>query len=242
MTLSIDFNTPVIRIPGFESKYDFTGVSNSLVRIFDDYLEARILQQFHFWLWLKKGGAVLRGFKWIYKAIIKLMTEAIVGFSEYKVRKAIASLVKKGILVREQLHREHYGAVHAQAAYNRQYYYRINYDALVQFIKTQTQSTNIEVILPRHIQAENTETAGFVNTANPICECRKTIQIPLSKITVQTLPPLPPLGEIKRVSQQNLFLLTNLKAIAPNGLSKSKVFFNPLVKMPANLNQYHSLM
>ena len=170
MTLSIDFNTPVIRIPGFESKYDFTGVSNSLVRIFDDYLEARILQQFHFWLWLKKGGAVLRGFKWIYKAIIKLMTEAIVGFSEYKVRKAIASLVKKGILVREQLHREHYGAVHAQAAYNRQYYYRINYDALVQFIKTQTQSTNIEVILPRHIQAENTETAGFVNTANPICD------------------------------------------------------------------------
>ena len=92
MTLSIDFNSPVIIIPGYESKYDFAGASNSLVRIFDDYLEARIVQQFHFWLWLKKGGVILRGFKWIYKALIKLMNEAIVGFSEYQVRKAIANL------------------------------------------------------------------------------------------------------------------------------------------------------
>lgn len=166
MIPSINFNTPVIRIPGYESKYDFAGVSNSLVRIFDDYLQARIVQQFHFWLWLKKGGVILRGKKWIYKALIKLMNEAIVGFSEYQVRKAIAALVSKGILVREQLHREHYGAVHALSAYNRQYYHRIDYDALVQFIETQIQKPNLLIELPWHLQAETTETKGFVKVAN----------------------------------------------------------------------------
>ena len=170
MAISIDFNTPVIRIPGFETKYDFAGVSNSLVRIFDDYLEARILQQFHFWLWLKKGGVILRGFKWIYKALIKLMDEAVVGFTEYQMRKTIANLLDKGILIRKQLHREHHGAKHASSSYNRQYYYRIDYDALVQFIQHQTQKFNWEIIPPRHVLAETTETKGLVNTTDQICD------------------------------------------------------------------------
>ena len=129
MSISIDFNSPVIRIPGFETKYDFAGASNSFVKFIDNnYLQARILQQIHFWLWMKKGGVILRGVKWIYKSLKHLKSEAIAGFTDYQIRKAISALVGKGLLIREQLHREHYGSVHARAAYNRQYYYRIDYD------------------------------------------------------------------------------------------------------------------
>ena len=203
MTTSIDFNAPVIRIPGYESKYDFAGVSNSLVRIFEDYLEARILQQFHFWLWLKRGGVIIFGFKWIYKAIVKLMNEAIVGFSEYQVRKAIAALSEKGILVREQLHREHYGAVHALAAYNRQYYYRINYEALIQFIETQIQKPNLQIELPWHWRAENPETKGFVNTTDRVCDLHEP-DLRVSQNTTDTtfkihssyIPPFAPPGGV----------------------------------------------
>ena len=211
MTPFIDFNTPVIRIPGYESKYDFAGVSNSLVRIFDDYLEARVVQQFHFWLWLKRGGVILRGFKWIYKALVKLMNEAIVGFSSYKIKKAIANLVKKGILVREQLHREHYGAINASIAYNRQYYYRINYDALVQFIEIKIDQQNLPVEFPWHLEAsaspkpncsspaQSTETNGLANTANQIIEYREpdlrvspnSTNTTLKNHSSNTLPPTP---------------------------------------------------
>ncbi|MEL6579124.1 MAG: hypothetical protein AAFQ14_05200 [Cyanobacteria bacterium J06621_12] len=208
MTISINFNAPVIRIPGFESKYDFAGVSNSLVRIFDGYLEARILQQFHFWLWLKRGGVIIFGFKWIYKALVKLMNEAIVGFSSYQIRKAITSLVKKEILVREQLHREHYGAINACIAYNRQYYYRINYSVLVQFIETKINSTNIPVEFPWHLQAEaelaqNTETKGFANTANQIYDtCQPDLRVSPNNTDItfknhsSDTPPLTPPGGI----------------------------------------------
>ena len=174
MTISIDFNSPVIRIPGYETKYDFAGASNSLVRLFNDYLQARIVQQFHFWLWMKKGGVVLRGVKWIYKALIKLMEEAIPGFSEYQIRKAISILVAQGILIREQLHREHYGAVHACAAYNRQYYYRIDYEVLELFIQSKIKEFQPQTNQARPSQAETTDTIGFVKVAEQVGEGRRT--------------------------------------------------------------------
>lgn len=174
MTISIDFNSPVIRIPGYETKYDFAGASNSFIRLFNDYLQARIIQQFHFWLWMKKGGVVLRGVKWIYKALRMLQEEAIVGFSEYQIRKAIALLVAQGILVREQLHREHYGAVHACAAYNRQYYYRIDYEVLELFIQSKVKEFQPNPNQARTSQAENTETVGFVKVAEQVREGQKT--------------------------------------------------------------------
>ena len=145
MSISIDFNSPVIRILGLETKYDFAGASNSFIRVFADYLPARIVQQFHFWLQLKKGGFVIDGEKWIYKSQLALRTEAIAGFSEYKVRKAISFLVANQILIREQLHREHRGAKKASISYNRQYYYRIDYHALTRFIKRQIKKLRLQI-------------------------------------------------------------------------------------------------
>ena len=214
MTISIDFNSPVIRIPGYETKYDFAGASNSLVRFFDNYLQARIVQQFHFWLWMKNGGVVLRGVKWIYKALKMLQEEAIVGFSEYQVRKAISILLAQGILIREQLHREHHGGVHARAAYNRQYYYRLDYDALELFIQSkvkelkpksnQTRPPQAEAEIPlapvqkdtadplgdtsfsvASAEAESTETMGFVKVANLICDLHET-DLRISQINTDT--------------------------------------------------------
>ncbi|MDJ0594379.1 MAG: hypothetical protein QNJ72_31130, partial [Pleurocapsa sp. MO_226.B13] len=204
MTLSIDFDSPVIRIPGYETKYDFAGVSNSLVKFIDNnYLQARIIQQFHFWLWMKKGGVILRGVKWIYKSLNHLATEAIAGFTDYQIRKAISALVGKGLLIREQLHREHYGSVHARAAYNRQYYYRIDYDALEKFLLARIQEFKLET----H------ESLGFVNVANQIRDPQKT-DLRVSQNNTDTTfksdrsptPPLAPQGaresnEEKTVSQ-----------------------------------------
>ena len=198
MPISIDFNSPVIRIPGFETKYDFAGASNSFIRFIDNnYLQARILQQFHFWLWMKKGGVILRGVKWIYKSLKHFKSEAVVGFTDYQVRKAISALVEKGLLIREQLHREHYGGVHARAAYNRQYYYRIDYDVLKKFLLARI----------KEFKSETHESMGFVKVANQFFEGHES-DLRMSPNNTDTTfktnhsytPPLTPLGE--RESEQ----------------------------------------
>ena len=227
MTISIDFNSPVIRIPGYETKYDFAGASNSLVRLFNDYLQARIVQQFHFWLWMKKGGVVIRGVKWIYKALRMLQEEAIVGFSEYQIRKAISILVAQGILIREQLHREHYGAVHACAAYNRQYYYRIDYEILELFIQSKIKEFQPQTNQARPSQAETTDTMGFVKVANQVCEGRRT-DLRLSqnntnttfKINHSSTPPLTPQRAREGNKEQNI-------SRTPEGIRKEQDKSNP---------------
>lgn len=245
MAISIDFNSPVIRIPGYETKYDFAGVSNSLVRIFNDYLEARILQQFHFWLWLKKGGVILRGFKWIYKALIKLMNEAIVGFSEYQVRKAISALIDKGLLIREQLHREHYGSVHAMAAYNRQYYYRIDYEALEKFLLAKINK----------LKLETNESLGFVNVAEQICDPHRTdLRISQNntnttfKVDRSNSPPTPPKpefeGEDLRQNKNNKAKKSprkqkssNLHLPSQNQVKSSTTPFTDVIARPPRVEQ-----
>jgi|GEM_PF-1949027 len=225
MAISIDFSSPVIRIPGYETKYDFVGASNSFIKVFNNYLKARIIQQFHYWLWMEQGGVIIFGFKWIYKAIIKLMNEAVVGFSEYHVKKAISELVAEGILIREQLHREHYGAVHAMSAYNRQYYYRIDYDVLTKYIQSQINSKNLQIIKPKHSPlnfhpdqlltletAISTETAGLVNVANQICDVHQS-DLRMSQINTDTtfktnrsntLPPTPQISNTELAREQPL--------------------------------------
>ena len=196
MTISIDFSSPIIRIKGLETKYDFVGASNSFIRVVGDYLPARIIQQFHFWLGLNKGGIVIDGYKWIYKSQLNLRTEAVVGFTEYQVRKANNFLLGEGILIRQQLHREHYGAKHACAAYNRQYYYRLDYEALRKFLVRQIKKLRLQIsfvkppktelvahpLLDGTLETEvdqptatNTETVGFVKAANQIREPHQSV-------------------------------------------------------------------
>lgn len=245
MTVSIDFNSPVIRIPGYETKYDFAGASNSLVKFIDNnYLQARILQQIHFWLWIKKGGVILRGVKWIYKSLKHLREEAIAGFTDYQVRKAISALVDKGLLIREQLHREHYGGVHARSAYNRQYYYRIDYDTLKKFL----------LVKIKELKSQTHESLGFVNVANQFFEGHES-DLRMSQITTNTTfkanhsntPPFTPLGkregeQVKATSvtskkHQNGQEKDNSIFVSQKTINSQITQFADVVKRPARVEQ-----
>ena len=120
----ITCDTPVLKVPGLETKFDTSVMSNSLVVLIGDYLEARILQQLHYWT-VKEYGIVLKGARWIYKPVRELLIEVLIGFTSWQIRKAISSLVGKGLLFREHLFKEHHG--HNFAPKNRTYYYSINY-------------------------------------------------------------------------------------------------------------------
>ena len=137
MTNNLD--TPVIQIDSLKTKFDTVVVSNSLIALLDyNYNEARFLQQLHYWSY-SEYGVVIDGVRWIYKSAREWLSEALVGLTEWKLRRAIASLVKKKLIRREKLF-----ARHQQQEYrsfwwqprNQTYYYSINYEELEKLIKT----------------------------------------------------------------------------------------------------------
>lgn len=125
-SINIDFGAKDFKIPGLESKFDFIGVPNSFVRCFEDELnrfEITVLYQLLRWHSWSNSGVVLRGLKWIYKSVAEMIGDAFCGIKPGKLYRALQKLVQQGFLLKEQLHREHYGDVHACAAYNRRFYY-----------------------------------------------------------------------------------------------------------------------
>ena len=151
---AISFDTPVLKIPGLETKFDTTVVSNSFVAFIGDYIEARIVQQLHYWSY-SKYGVVIEGLRWIYKPIREWLSEAFVGFTSWQLRKAIASLVEKGILLKEHLFKEHHGNNFAPK--NRTYYYSVNYERL-------------EAIAEERQTAETIENVRFGRPTEQFCE------------------------------------------------------------------------
>ncbi|MGK7899300.1 MAG: hypothetical protein AB4372_38200, partial [Xenococcus sp. (in: cyanobacteria)] len=149
----ITCDTSVLKVPGLATKFDTSVVSNSLVALVGDYLEARILQQLHYWCY-SEYGVVLKGIRWIYKPIRELLLEVLIGFTSWQIRKAILSLVAKGFLLREHLFKEHHG--HNFAPKNRTYYYSIDYKKLEAFAKCE--------------MAETLENVRFVSDTNQYCE------------------------------------------------------------------------
>lgn len=149
----INFDTPVLKVSGLETKFDTSVISNSLVILIGDYLEARIVQQFHYWT-MKEYGTVLNGLRWIYKPIRELLSEVLIGFTSWQVRMAIVSLVEKGLLLREHLFKEHHG--HNFAPKNRTYYYSVNYQKLQELAQSQI--------------AETPENFRFVRDTKLFCE------------------------------------------------------------------------
>ena len=121
------FDTPVLKSESLKTKFDICIVSNSLVALIGDYIEARIIQQLHYWSY-SEYGVIINDIRWIYKPIGEWLFEAFVGFTSWQLRKAIASLVKKGILLKEHLFKEHHGNNFAPK--NRTYYYSVNYKRL----------------------------------------------------------------------------------------------------------------
>ena len=125
-SINLDFGSKDFKIPGLESKFDFIGVPNSFVRCFEDELnrfETTVLYQLLRWHSWSNSGVVLRGVKWIYKSVAEMIQDAFRGIKYGKLYRALHKLVELGFLLQEQLHREHYGDVHACSAYNRRFYY-----------------------------------------------------------------------------------------------------------------------
>ncbi len=160
--LEINFDHPVLKVEGLESKFDTGIVSNSLIRLLGSYLEARIVQQLHYWT-LNEYGTILKGLRWIYKSIQELLSEVLIGFSSWQVRMAISSLVEKGLLFREHLFKEHHG--HNFAPKNRTYYYSLNYQKLKECIENYHYAES-----PENIRFVSDTKQFGESSENPFCD------------------------------------------------------------------------
>lgn len=169
MTTSVvlDFGSKDFKIPGMESKYDFVGAPNSFIKCFVDRIsrfEAIVLFQFLRWSSWSNSGVFLQGRKWIYKSVAKLIEEVFCGATPYRVRKALQTLESEGFILRKQLHREHFGGVHACSSYNRQYYVSPIIEAVTEQINS---------ALAKYA-AKTTSTQGFLKDENEIDEEQKS--------------------------------------------------------------------
>lgn len=190
----LDFGSKDFKIPGMESKYDFVGAPNSFIKCFIDRIgrfEAIVLFQFLRWSSWSNSGVFLQGRKWIYKSVAKLIEEVFCGATPYRVRKALQILESEGFILRKQLHRLHYGDVHACSAYNRQYYI----SPVIEAVNEQINSALAKGA------PETTSTVGFLNNENQINELQKT-DLRMSKNNTHSTftsdpsqtPPLTPQG------------------------------------------------
>ena len=203
----ISSNSAVLIVEELQTKFDTGVVSNSLIRLLDSYLEARIVQQLHYWT-VKEYGKVINGCRWIYKPIREWLSEAIVGFTSWQLRKAIASLVEKGILFRKHLFKEHHGNNFSPK--NRTYYYSLNYEGLEEYAEKQK-------------SAESTENVRFVSPTKQFCESsekqfcdmtkNKTDLTSIENNSInQSHPHLPCVGKVEKKNSQEQNL-SNLKVL-----------------------------
>lgn len=152
-------DSPVLKIEGLETKFDRAIVSNSLViALGGNHLAARILQQLHYCCHAGYG-VVIEGVRWIYKPIREFVSEMLVGFTNWQIRKAIAFLVEIGVVRKEHLYHIHHG--HNYAPKNRTLYYSLDYDQLEEIIRE---------FLEKRQKAETVESISFVSPTKPICE------------------------------------------------------------------------
>jgi len=143
------FNAPVIKIESLKSKFDTNVLSNSFIALIgNNYIEARILQQLHYWCY-SQYGVVIDGIRWIYKPLREWLSEALTGLTDWKVRKAFASLLAQGLIRREKLFVKHHQQVHNSPWWhpkNQTYYYSVNYDKLQKLIEQVETPKNSETI------------------------------------------------------------------------------------------------
>ena len=126
------FNTPLIKIESLKTKFDTLVLSNSFITLIGDYVEAHFFQQLHYWS-LSEYGVVIDGTRWIYKPLREWLSEVFSFLTEWKLRKAIASLLEKGLIERKKLYVKHHEIKHGNPYWNpknQTYYYSVNYDEL----------------------------------------------------------------------------------------------------------------
>ena len=130
------YNVPFIQIKNLQAKFDTLVISNSFVTLIGDANEAHFLHQLHYWSYAQYG-VVIDGIRWIYKPVREWLTEVFPFMTEWKLRKAIASLLDKGLIDRKKLYVKHHEIKHDNPYWNpknQTYYYSVNYDKLQEMI------------------------------------------------------------------------------------------------------------
>ena len=219
----VTFDTPVLKVESLKTKFDTNVLSNSFIALLDNnYIEARILQQLHYWCY-SEYGVVIDGIRWIYKPIREWLSEALVGLTEWKLRGAIASLLKKGLIRREKLFTKHQiqnGDRFWWQPKNQTYYYSLNYDRLQELIEQVENKENAEA-RPAHGEetspsflAESTENVRFENSTKlsiedfqdtKSCDCpqnRSNITSTENKTKNKSHPTLPCEREVLKPTSQ----------------------------------------
>ncbi|MGV2831629.1 hypothetical protein, partial [Myxosarcina sp. GI1(2024)] len=149
------FDTPVIKIESLKNKFDTLVLSGSFINLIGDYAEALFFQQLHYWS-LSEYGVVIDDTRWIYKPLREWLSEVFTFLTEWKLRKAIASLLEKGLIERKKLYVKHHEIKHNNPYWNpknQTYYYSVNYDKLQELIDEVENQEN----------AGSTEKFRFVN-------------------------------------------------------------------------------
>ena len=143
------FNTPVIKIDSLKNKFDTFVLSGSFITLIGDYIEALFLHQLHYWSF-SEYGVVIDDTRWIYKPIREWKNEVFSFLTEWKIRKAIASLSEKGLIERKKLYVKHHEIKHDNPYWNpknQTYYYSVNYDKLQELIDRVEGKENAEAEL-----------------------------------------------------------------------------------------------
>ena len=142
------FDTPLIKIESLKTKFDTVIVSNSFITLIGDYVEALFLHQLHYWSF-SQYGVVIDGTRWIYKPLREWLSELFTFLTDWKLRKAIASLLEKGLISRKKLYVKHHEIKHDNPYWhpkNQTYYYSVNYDRLQELIDEVENQENAETI------------------------------------------------------------------------------------------------
>lgn len=140
------FNTPFIKIESLKNKFDTLVLSGSFITLIGDHVEAMFLHQLHYWSY-SEYGVVIDDNRWIYKPLREWLSEIFTFLTEWKLRKAIASLLEKGLITRKKLYVKHHEIKHDNPYWhpkNQTYYYSVNYDKLQERIERVEKAENIE--------------------------------------------------------------------------------------------------
>ncbi len=243
------FDTPLIKIESLKTKFDTVVVSNSFITLIGDYVEALFLHQLHYWTF-SQYGVVIDGTRWIYKPLREWLSELFTFLTDWKLRKAIASLLEKGLISRKKLYVKHHEIKHDNPYWhpkNQTYYYSVNYDRLQELIDEVETLENAEST--ENVRFENSTKLSiedFQDTKSCDCPQNRSKNTSIENYSKdESHPTLPSEGEeIKTNSQEkepdsNLELPTSQ---AERNKAHEKVIERDITSedVEENINQYTS--
>ena len=202
------FDTPVIKIDSLKSKFDTLVVSNSFIAVVGDYIEAIFLHQLHYWSY-SQYGVVIDDVRWIYKPLREWLSEVFTFLTEWKLRKAIASLLEKGLIEQKKLYVKHHEIKHDNPYWhpkNQTYYYSVNYDELqkrieqVEGTKNAESTENVRIEDSTKLSSEDFQDTKFCELSQ-----NKTDITSIKNNSIdQSHPTLPCVSETKKPDNQEV--------------------------------------